>query len=357
MKSMALTLLALLNPVFAGAVTVKNCPQTLNITYKTVRALSDDELERAVKDHVVDLNTVVPYRNALKEAGSESYQKVRLNLASTKGSVCSYLREGEKLKGGNETRLFTRGGRDILRVSLAVGGYELWTYHNVTEYSINGLTVERSSSKVLGYFDHGAPRIHIGWANQLNFDGRTGNHVDAILRVPLFIEGDDQPIPMKEINAKLVAKGLKALPEYIDVTSEDEDVYLRFDRLDVQIQKALDRIGMGHYMRDSELMPGDHNTSELKTCYFGDGKAVADVAMKLTDINYSEQMILLGWKYKNYKFVDSEGFEDPNEAEWLITQGSETWRLWESNSEDVLMVVALSDDGNDINEALIPRCQ
>jgi hypothetical protein len=155
-------------PFFAQAVVVKDCPRSLSATYGSIRALSDAEIEKGDSSALWDIDELKAQRDVLAKASPSEYQSVRYTLVESKNSQCRYLAAGEKKpEGDNETRLVTKGGEDLIRVSLHVGNKYFWVYHPLARYSTSGVLIKDSKgAKILGYFDHGAPHTQMGWANQ-----------------------------------------------------------------------------------------------------------------------------------------------------------------------------------------------
>jgi hypothetical protein len=176
------------------------------------------------------------------------------------------------------------------------------------------------------------------------------------LHIPLFIEGDNDPVPAAEINQKLKAVGAPLIPEYVDITTQD-DGYKMLKNIDAQIAASLKFLGKDYeYVgRNWELVPGDNNQGSLVTCYRGDAAEVVGIVADLADVTYSDQLNLFGWKYKAQTNLMADD-EDGSLNEFL-GEGSDQWKNWRGDTEDLLILAAVSDDGDDVNSSLIPRCK
>lgn len=102
-------------------------------------------------------------------------------------------------------------------------------------------------------------------------------------------------------------------------------------------------------------VPTESNTPGFYTCYKGDATKVAEIISSIADHLYSDQLSLLGWKYKKQMFIEGDGeAEDGNK--WL-SDDSKLWKNWRGTGDAILLLYATSDDGTDVNEALISKCK
>ena len=157
-------LMSLFFSVSAMAVETKNCPETLLISYDEISIVSDQQLRINMNDELnwYDTDKVFETRDELHDL---AYQNLELKLFSKKNSECRYIRYGEKPNGDNETRIITRDGQNVIRVSLKANEEDFWIYHTVKAFSPADLSVISENSSIRGYFDHGAPRIKMGRAS------------------------------------------------------------------------------------------------------------------------------------------------------------------------------------------------
>jgi hypothetical protein len=166
-----LMVIAGLFPAVSFAVSTKDCPQTITVSYQSMKSITEPELVKVIQSpEYADWaeKQIRQEHSALSGASAHDYQNVRFQMIEAKRSQCRYLANGETKSdrdGDNETRLITKTGRDILRVSLNVGGTRFWVYHNVESYSAEGIKVTATKgSRVLGFFRSGGPEITYGWA-------------------------------------------------------------------------------------------------------------------------------------------------------------------------------------------------
>jgi hypothetical protein len=169
------------------------------------------------------------------------------------------------------------------------------------------------------------------------------------LKIPVYSE-DGQPISV--LNKRLSARGHRPLPLFLEIT-QNGDAYAAYEKMSKSVSEAFAKLGEENYML-SEAIPN----SEIEgTCYTGiGGKAVVGLVFSLAGGFYTEQMNLWGWRYKNRKGFDAN-FGDTKETDKILKKESAEWRNWRGDSEDVLLVLAYSDDGDDMNEIIIPKCQ
>ncbi len=156
------------------AVETKKCPDYVQVTYESVRVLIGKELAMAAKNAGFSLSDygdkIRPIWNDFADVNSTAYQEVVYELKARGQGACRYARPDQELDGANELRIYTSNGRDILRVPMQLKNSIAWMYHQVKSYGLTSLEVKDSSARVLGYFDHGSPRVQIGWANDVAFE-------------------------------------------------------------------------------------------------------------------------------------------------------------------------------------------
>ncbi|MNL28391.1 hypothetical protein D3C87_1500310 [compost metagenome] len=103
----------------------------------------------------------------------------------------------------------------------------------------------------------------------------------------------------------------------------------------------------------SSLVPTDNDTPMYHTCYKGNAEDVSDIVAGLTDVLYSDQLMMWGYKYQSTTNL----FEGSEESADYLNDESALWRNWDGQSEDLLILSATSDSGDDVQESLIPKCQ
>lgn len=181
----------------------------------------------------------------------------------------------------------------------------------------------------------------------------SGAFAETKLRVPLVISAYKEGIPASEVNKKLKALGAPLLPTSFEYTESGDNTAL--EALDAQIEKSLSLLGEDYKdgSRQSEIMPGSNDTKTAQTCYIGDGAKVLTVIQNQIGIEYTEQLTIWGWRYKNIKkYVYGE---DQYEADYQ--KESPLWKNWNKKSNDFLFLSAYSDDGSEIIETVISPCK
>ena len=177
----------------------------------------------------------------------------------------------------------------------------------------------------------------------------------STLKIPLQFEGGKTAIPASEINKKLRKVGAPLVPEFIEISTE-EDGYKKLKALDAQIDKSVKALGKeGEYLtRDSEYVPGSNNTKDLVTCYTGKVEEVVDIIGSLADSAYSDQMVMFAYKFKKQTEILND---DKEKTEKFLNDGSKLWKEWRGNGMAILTVASIGDSGDDINESIIPLCK
>lgn len=192
MKAFAFLIAALVFPGSAFAVKVSECPEKITLSYGRVQALPVQKILNNEKFTSPDPDQVKKIRDALGKINSV---EIEAKISSRQNSVCTYLSTNEKAERGyNEIRLTTKSGRDVLRVAvnLKIASVTMpqrmneyvWVYHDVSSYSPQGLVLSpRKGAKVLGYDNHGALHVHVGWVNEISTGDKTQTvNLDARIR-------------------------------------------------------------------------------------------------------------------------------------------------------------------------------
>jgi hypothetical protein len=177
----------------------------------------------------------------------------------------------------------------------------------------------------------------------------------ATIRLPIFIEDDKGPIPVAEINKELAAIGAPAIPEYLEVSTSDK-AYDKIEAFKQKAEETLKTLGTKYEyaMVQGGLFPGAIDTAEYFTCYKGNALEVPALVQSMSDIYYSDQMTVWAYKYKNTTEYLNETDDD---AVDFINSESPAWKNWKGQNEDLLILSAVTDGGDDVQESLIQKCQ
>lgn len=170
----------------------------------------------------------------------------------------------------------------------------------------------------------------------------------TIVKIPLFVEGKRELIPMREINRTLKAQD--KFPEFLildDTKKESLDIARKtywdlFEKIEA---------------KDLELandIPGANSAKGLSTCYMGSPAAAVDLLFSMADSIFSDQLGLIGWKYRNQK---NFGDNDAEETEKYLNENSQVWTSFRGTDDSILVLSHEGDDGTDINDGLVVRCK
>ncbi len=189
------------------------------------------------------------------------------------------------------------------------------------------------------------------------------------LSIPLFVEGvpvktkksqkkqkknQTTKMPMAWFNKTVKKAGMKPLPEWIEHTPGKDVVDT--SGIDEQLNEVAEKLGKAYegLQLASEGTPNENRAGNFSTCYTGRGDGVWAAVADLTDVYYSDQMGLFGWKYKKQTVLDESMQDDENKA-WL-NKNSKLWKKWRGDDDSVLVVTHQGDGGDDVNDAIIDRC-
>jgi len=186
-------------------------------------------------------------------------------------------------------------------------------------------------------------------------DGPGNSTEPTILHVPLFVEitSGNQPnmkykyIPLAKFNKTLVKNGQTAQMEFVDISLNSKMNSL----WDVReaIDNAISAAGIKNAQAFGEYYPAAWGDKRNYTCYRGKAEDVVQIVLNSTDSVYSDQYSLFGYKIgKITKYVNAESDADFE---------SKAWKNYDKNSDSILMVGSVGDDGTDVNESLIPHCK
>jgi hypothetical protein len=171
------------------------------------------------------------------------------------------------------------------------------------------------------------------------------------LRIPLVNDGDKREL-LSTYNAKFKKLGLKAVPDYVEVADKDD-----WNDATKPVEKTLDiankKLGLELSIALASV-PEEFSDKKqgYSICYVGEGTEVAGVVGDLADIPFSDQINVWGWRYKDQKWLDGN-FDEKD----LDKDKCQTWNEWRGKGEAVLVMTSYGDDGDDVEENIIPLCQ
>jgi hypothetical protein len=170
----------------------------------------------------------------------------------------------------------------------------------------------------------------------------------TIVKIPLFIQGKKELIPMREINRNLKAQD--KYPEFLFLDDSKKETLDIARKLFWSVSEKLEK-------NDLELasdLPGANSAKGLSTCYTGKPAEAVDLLFSMSDSIFSDQLGLIGWKYKKQK---NFGDNDTEETEKYLNENSDVWKNFEGKDESILILSHEGDDGTDINDGLVERCK
>lgn len=189
-------------------------------------------------------------------------------------------------------------------------------------------------------------------------------HAITTIKVPVYLDlstdYEEKYVTAHDFNKYLEVEGKETFPEYYILSSADKNPTKSFEAQQKNIFKIGNKILGEDFEVLSELIPNDLG---MGTCYSGEsGQAVVDLLFALTDIYYTEQMNLWGYRYKQEKSFDEyaleEFYQSEDEFNQMLDSASVLWKNWapQKDVESMLILVAYSDDGDDVNEIIVPVC-
>ena len=100
-------------------------------------------------------------------------------------------------------------------------------------------------------------------------------------------------------------------------------------------------------------VPTEVDTPQFFTCYKDNAQEVPEIVSGLADALYSEQMNRWGYKFKDVMVLENP--ED--QTNQYLNDESALWRNWSGQGDDLLILSATNDSGDDVQESLIPKCK
>lgn len=172
------------------------------------------------------------------------------------------------------------------------------------------------------------------------------------LRIPVAIRGENY-ISVKDFNQQFKLKDADKIPEYFII--ENNLASIEKARADFwKLNEKIDSIKENKGFTLDITYPGFENKIAGKTCYIGNAAEAVDIAFGLADGIYSDQLSLTAWKFKNqvHAYEDSE----TKRIDEMLNENSTIWKNFKGTDETILIVSSQSDDGDDINEGFIYKC-
>lgn len=162
------------------------------------------------------------------------------------------------------------------------------------------------------------------------------------LRIPLNFEGFEK---VAEVNKILATTEFPQFDSVIELKNP-ETAYQDMSALYQRVSKISEQVPELKYLNvSSELYPGEG------TCYLGKPEVAIDMIFSLVDNYYSDQMSLIGWKYKNKKHLIDESAESDYSDSF-----PEIWKNWKGKGEAILLLTSVGDSGDDVQVSIIRKC-
>lgn len=138
MKTLLLALaFGLIGSGSALAVKTAECPEYFSIEYKKFVPSTDAQIEYDANGGWT--GRMKEERDALAKEWASSV-RVNFKLKETQSGKCDYATNFDTAMF--DSRLYSKNGRDILRLDLQVGEVGVWIHHNVAEYGQDRLLVQ-----------------------------------------------------------------------------------------------------------------------------------------------------------------------------------------------------------------------
>ena len=176
------------------------------------------------------------------------------------------------------------------------------------------------------------------------------------LKIPFFIEDNNQLISVSQINKQYNLKGADKLQEVLVITNTKRSIQEARDAYWVlysKVETLAEKVQKNFFLAGDH--PGGFKINDVKTCYTGSPDEAVEIAANMSDSIYSDQLGIFGYKFKN-KITYLEGFDQDEMADFLNTQ-SATWKNWKSTNDDILVLSHETDSGDDVNEGIIIKCK
>ncbi len=164
--------------------------------------------------------------------------------------------------------------------------------------------------------------------------------------IPLQVEINNKVITTAELNKKFKLKGEDKLIETLVVSNDSASLRAANETYWAQNAKADElstKLGVNFYM---EL-------SDPNGCYAGVPAEAVEILGSLADGPFSDQLGFFGYKFKKEIHLLDGNDETLN----YLNEESKTWKNWKGLDDSILITFHITDDGGDVNEALITKCK
>lgn len=166
--------------------------------------------------------------------------------------------------------------------------------------------------------------------------------------IPLVVEIKNKLVTTAEINKKYKLKGEDKLIENLIVSNELSSLDAARDTYwaeNARVEELSTKVGADFFMA----------LDAPRGCYSGVPSEAVDILAGLADGPFSDQQGFWGYKFKKEThLIDST---DDTETLKHLNKGSKAWKNWKGLDESILIVFHVSDDGDDVNDALITKCK
>lgn len=176
----------------------------------------------------------------------------------------------------------------------------------------------------------------------------------ATLKIPLFIEENNNVVPASVINTKYKLQGADKLQEVLTVISgKASNANETFWAQREKVEQVAAKLNKDFFLATDR--PGGFKSGSVQTCYTGTPADAVELAGEMSDSIYSDQMGIIGYKYKKQTvLVDSL---DEEETLKYLNEESAVWANWNSTNDDILVLSHETDGGEDVNEGVLVKCK
>ncbi len=172
---------------------------------------------------------------------------------------------------------------------------------------------------------------------------------ETTITLPLFVEVNNELVKTSAINKKYKLKGDEKLVEQIIIGTSAKSTMDARNLFWAENEKA-DKVAAKYNADFFLAMLRPENVE----CYSGKPWDAVGIIGNLTDGPFSDQMGFWGWRYKSE--IHLEESDDYEATVSALNKRSSEWKNWKGLDESILVITHQTDDGDDINEAVIKAC-